>query len=578
MKSKIRWGASLCAALLFSVVGVALADDVSNSLDLSVDATAEVMPLQVGGANGSTTLRIVTDNGDGKNGCNLTGQTTLKVAIQSSDTSVATASLSDATFTSCGDTKTVTVHPVAAGSATITVSQLSNDTGATFDFAPATFTVNVTKPTPANTPPHVSVTGFADGDSFELGADMLPTADCSATDAEDGPSSPDPVIDTSDLVRGLGLVKVTCSTTDRGGLMAKASAMYSIVDTIAPVITFDSRTPADAVVGDTAWNKDDVTVTWTCSDSGSGVVSSTVTKTVSADGAGQSATGTCVDYAGHTASKTENGINIDKSDPTIHGAASPSPVNGWNNTDVKVHFDCADALSGVRSCEGDQTLGEGFDQSVTGTATDNVGHVATDTVSHINVDKTPPSLEFVGGPADGANYYYGFVPAEPTCAASDALSGLAGACSVSGYGSALGSHTVTSSVTDKAGNTATVSRTYTVQAWTLKGFYSPVDMNGVVNTVKGGSTVPLKFEVFTGPTELTNVSAVSSLAAIETTCTEAPVDEVEMTATGGTSLRYDSAGGQFIYNWQTPKTAGKCYRVTMTTQDGSSLVAKFKTK
>ena len=51
---------------------------------------------------------------------------------------------------------------------------------------------------------------------------------------------------------------------------------------------------------------------------------------------------------------------------------------------------------------------------------------------------------------------------------------------------------------DKAGNTTTVSRTYTVQKWTLKGFYPPVDMNGVVNTVKGGSTVPLKFEVFAG--------------------------------------------------------------------------------
>jgi hypothetical protein len=35
---------------------------------------------------------------------------------------------------------------------------------------------------------------------------------------------------------------------------------------------------------------------------------------------------------------------------------------------------------------------------------------------------------------------------------------------------------------------------------TLKGFYAPVDMgNSVVNTAKGGSTVPLKFEVFATP-------------------------------------------------------------------------------
>ena len=43
---------------------------------------------------------------------------------------------------------------------------------------------------------------------------------------------------------------------------------------------------------------------------------------------------------------------------------------------------------------------------------------------------------------------------------------------------------------------ATASATFQIAAWTLKGFYQPVDMNGVWNTVKGGSTVPLKFEVF----------------------------------------------------------------------------------
>jgi hypothetical protein len=58
----------------------------------------------------------------------------------------------------------------------------------------------------------------------------------------------------------------------------------------------------------------------------------------------------------------------------------------------------------------------------------------------------------------------------------------------------------------------------------------------------------------------------------------ATTDDIETVATGGTVLRYDTVAGQFVYNWKTPTTAGKCYRVTMTTQDGSSLVAYFKLK
>ena len=50
--------------------------------------------------------------------------------------------------------------------------------------------------------------------------------------------------------------------------------------------------------------------------------------------------------------------------------------------------------------------------------------------------------------------------------------------------------------------------TFTVNAWTITGFYQPVDMNGVVNTVKGGSTVPLKFNIYAGGVERTSVSDV----------------------------------------------------------------------
>jgi hypothetical protein len=116
-----------------------------------------------------------------------------------------------------------------------------------------------------------------------------------------------------------------------------------------------------------------------------------------------------------------------------------------------------------------------------------------------------------------------------------------------------------------------------IMAWTLNGFFQPVDMNGVYNRVKGGSTVPLKFKIFAGTTELTDVAFVTSLQAEQVVCDAgAFIDDVEIVATGGTVLRYSD--GQFIYNWKTPSGAGKCFRVTMTTLDGSSLVAYFKLK
>jgi hypothetical protein len=116
-------------------------------------------------------------------------------------------------------------------------------------------------------------------------------------------------------------------------------------------------------------------------------------------------------------------------------------------------------------------------------------------------------------------------------------------------------------------------------AYTLKGFYQPVDMNGVYNLVKGGSAVPFKFEVFNGLTELTDSAEIQSIATTQIACNaQASTDNIETTVAGSANLRYDPAEGQFIFNWKTPKAAGTCYQVTLTTIDGSSLAAFFKLK
>ena len=197
----------------------------------------------------------------------------------------------------------------------------------------------------------------------------------------------------------------------------------------------------------------------------------------------------------------------------------------------------------------------------------------------VPIDTTPPTITWLGNIHDGDSFYFGFVPPEPTCTASDDLSGVDGACSVTGYASTVGTHTLTATARDNTGNLAIETRSYTILAWTLKGFYQPVDMNGVYNIAKNGGTVPFKFEIFAGPNELTDTTYFKGFTYAQTYCeANAPTDIIETTVTGDTSLNYDATAGQFVYIWKTPRTAGRCYRVTMSTIDGSSLVAYFKLK
>jgi hypothetical protein len=111
------------------------------------------------------------------------------------------------------------------------------------------------------------------------------------------------------------------------------------------------------------------------------------------------------------------------------------------------------------------------------------------------------------------------------------------------------------------------------------GFYAPVNpFAGFLNTVKGGSTVPLKFNVSVNGVNQTSIDGLA-LTMQQIHCdSSAPEDPVEATPDSvGNGLHY--AGGAFIYNWKTPQTPGLCYMIRMTTaRDGLALTARFKMK
>ena len=213
----------------------------------------------------------------------------------------------------------------------------------------------------------------------------------------------------------------TC--TDKAGNSASTTVSDINIDLTAPIIT-GSQSPDPNANG---WNNVDVTVTFTCGDSLSGVDSPPLSpQVVSTEGSGQSRTGTCTDKAGNSASTTVSDIKIDKTAPTITGSRTPlANVNGWNNVDVTVSFACSDSLSGLASGSppADTILtGEGAGQSVTGTCSDLADNSASDMVSGINIDKTKP---VVTGSRDPQANTYGWNngPVTVHFECTDALSG-----------------------------------------------------------------------------------------------------------------------------------------------------------
>ncbi|HSL43695.1 MAG TPA: PxKF domain-containing protein [Anaerolineales bacterium] len=351
-------------------------------------------------------------------------------------------------------------------------------------------------------------------------------------------------------------------------------------DTTAPVITYTVNDVYPAAPdGLNGWFVSDVSVDWTVTDPESSFTTvGCVDITINSDTAGTTLNCSATS-AGGTAGPVTVTIKRDATVPSV--TVTPDRVpdhNGWYNAAVTFDTNGTDGPSGVASCSADQTYSEpdGTDLTVSGSCTDNAGNVGNGVSDAFDFDDTNPTITW----HDVQNFYYGFPPATaPSCEASDDLSGPDD-CSVAGYNAnaATGVHGLTATAHDVAGNEATASSSYNVLAWTLKGFYQPVDMGGNVwNTVKGGSTVPLKFELFAGLTELKLTSYVTGFTAEPVACpTNGYVaDAIEVTATGGTSLRFDTTGDQFIYNWQTPKKPGACYTITMTAKDGSTLSANF---
>ncbi|MEV4689408.1 glycosyl hydrolase family 95 catalytic domain-containing protein [Microbacterium sp. LWH3-1.2] len=289
-------------------------------------------------------------------------------------------------------------------------------------------------------------------------------------------------------------------------------------------------------------------------------------------------------------------------------SASTLPVvadgaGGWFVSPVSVSVSASDADSAVASVE--YRLGEGAWSAYSSPvsipegaatfsyrATDEAGNVSEVGQLPVSVDTVAPVTSAVVSPGSGAVLAGSAVSA--TFSASDETSGVAlteystdgGASWVAATAAGVsftevGAYVVKFRSVDAAGNVEEAREVTlsVVQPRTFRGFYAPVDMAGVVNVVKGGSTVPLKFELFFGEEELTSTTAIESLRTVQHSCDPAaPSDEIESLVAGGTSLSYDVEAGQFQYNWKTSKGTTGCFDVIVRSTDGVELKAQFRLK
>jgi hypothetical protein len=204
-------------------------------------------------------------------------------------------------------------------------------------------------------------------------------------------------------------------------------------------------------------------------------------------------------------------------------------------------------------------------------------------VSGINIDRTAPAVS-VTGVTQAATYTLGSVPSAG-CNTTDALSGVATNATVAlSGGQTVSSGTVGSitanctGATDKAGNTASNSVTYSVVfAWT--GFFQPVDNGNVLNAVKAGSAIPVKFSL--GGNQGLSIFASGYPNVRQVACSSTiPIDEIEVTVTAGnSSLTYDAVAGQYVYVWKTDKAwVGTCRVLQVTLADGTPHTAYFQFK
>ncbi len=268
-----------------------------------------------------------------------------------------------------------------------------------------------------------------------------------------------------------GSKTITAVATSTAGTQATAQ-VHVVIDTTVPTISAALQ-PAPNAAG---WNKTTATVTFTCADSGSGVVACPAPVTVATNTAGQVVTGNVSDRAGNSASASVT-VKLDTSAPLLDIALPPADATryftrtgGGNNATISGPV--SDALSGLTTvtCNGATAAmetGKFVCTVALQPGTNNVLVVATDKAGNssqisrnvtLNVDDTPPTIRAILPPANAAGWRRRPVTLSFDCTDDVAIS----SCSPTRYFNDGANQNVDGKAIDAAGNQATLHVTVNV--------------------------------------------------------------------------------------------------------------------
>jgi hypothetical protein len=377
----------------------------------------------------------------------------------------------------------------------------------------------------------------------------------------------------------------SCWATSAGGSSETVDVAVKR-DATKPTIS-GSRTPDANMFG---WNTGDVVVSFVCADAVSGLASCTADQTLGGEGRDQSVVGTARDRAGNTDSATVGGINIDRTAPaapsvTLDRAPDYAGAGGWYRDEVVVTFAGAgdpdlangDAGSGVdpATVPAPAVFDGSGSHTASGTVSDRAGNESATGSLTVQVDADAPSVA-VTCPSTpvvlGSTVSAGWT-------AADAESGLAtpASGSVALDTSSVGTKSASApTAADNVGHSAGAACFYSV-VFDFRGFFRPVDSPPMLNVVKAGSGIPVKFSLSGG--QGLDIFAVGYPVSYGVDCdNSAPLDIVEQTVTaGGSSLSYDAGVDQYVYVWKSDKAwAGSCRLLDVTLVDGTRHIARFK--